>query len=227
MKLKGDIPQIKICGITLPEQAEQCVALGADAIGCVFFTKSPRDVSDAQAKEIGSALGGKTSCVGVFVDADRDTILKKVERCGLTGVQLHGNESPELIAALRGMGLLVIKTLFSKRIPKLEAARRYAASSALLAECGTGSLPGGNAQDWHWADARPMARHAALVLAGGLTPDNVVQAVSAALPDAVDVSSGVETSSGKKDMSKVASFIANLRGAFSGTTNGRPLKKIF
>ena len=103
MKLKGDIPQIKICGITLPEQAEQCVALGADAIGCVFFTKSPRDVSDAQAKEIGSALGGKTSCVGVFVDADRDTILKKVERCGLTGVQLHGNESPELIAALHGL----------------------------------------------------------------------------------------------------------------------------
>lgn len=222
-----NIPQIKICGITTPEQAEQCVALGADAIGCVFFEKSPRHLADEQARDVCASVAGNIQTVGVFVNAEIDTILQKVDRCGLTGVQLHGNESPDMVAVLRARGLVVIKALFGSRIPGLDAALRYPLASALLAECGAGILPGGNAKAWNWAEAAPVARHAPLILAGGLSPENIADAVAAAMPDAVDVSSGVEAAPGTKDMDKVASFITNLRQGFSETTPGRALRRIF
>lgn len=227
METKLNIPQIKICGITSPEQAAQCADLGADAIGCVFFEKSPRHLTDEQARDICAAVAGKVQTVGVFVNASYETIMERVGFCGLSCVQLHGAESPELVTRLRRQGLIVIKALFGSKTPGLDTAPLYSAASALLAECGSGVLPGGNAEAWNWSGARPVARHGPLVLAGGLSPGNVSDAVLAAMPDAADVSSGVEASPGIKDMKKVAAFITTVRQLFSQHTPDRILRRIF
>ena len=109
-------------------------------------------------------------------------------------------------------GLFVIKALFADRAPVIEAASQYSAS-AYLVECGRGALPGGNAQEWDWSRAGPFAERHPLILAGGLTPENAAQAVRAALPDAVDVSSGVEAVPGRKSIRKVEQFIAAVATA--------------
>ncbi|MDY6832873.1 MAG: phosphoribosylanthranilate isomerase [Thermodesulfobacteriota bacterium] len=227
METKLNIPQIKICGITTPAQAGQCADLGADAIGCVFFAKSPRNLSDKQAEEICAAVAGNIQTVGVFVNASYEAIMEKVDFCGLSCVQLHGAEPPELVTRLRRQGLIVIKALFGSRPPNLNAAPLYQTASAFLAECGSGVLPGGNAKTWNWADTGPVARQGPLVLAGGLSPENIAEALLAALPDAVDVSSGVEAAPGIKDMDKIALFINNIKQTVSGTSPGKPLRRIF
>lgn len=227
METKFNIPQIKICGITSPAQAEQCADLGADAIGCVFFEKSPRNLSDEQAREICAAVAGKVQTVGVFVNASYEAIMEKVAFCGLNCVQLHGVEPPELVTRLHRQGLIVIKALFGSKTPGLDIGPLYHTASALLAECGSGTLPGGNAMVWNWAEAGSVARHGPLVLAGGLSPENIAAAVSAALPDAVDVSSGVEASPSIKDIEKVASFIETIHKSLPPKKPGRPLRRIF
>jgi phosphoribosylanthranilate isomerase/indole-3-glycerol phosphate synthase/phosphoribosylanthranilate isomerase len=203
-------PQVKICGLTNPAQAAQCAELGADAIGCVFFDRSPRNVSDDQAKAIREALPPGVATVGVFVDEPMSAIMSRVETCGLRAVQLHGVESPELVKRLRAEGLIVIKGIFLTHAPGLADAERYPDVSAFLVECGKGPLPGGNAQAWNWADARTLGEKYPLVLAGGLTPKNLAQAIAEAQPDVVDVSSGVESAPGQKDMDKVRAFMESL-----------------
>ena len=103
---------VKICGLTRPDEAEACASLGADAIGCVFYPKSARNVTENQAREVSGALPAETMCVGVFVNETFKNIMRKVERCSLSAVQLHGRESPELAARLRGEDLMVVKALF-------------------------------------------------------------------------------------------------------------------
>ena len=201
---------VKICGLTRPEEAAACARLGADAIGLVFFERSPRHVTPAQAAAITAQLPPDTAAVGVFVDADDDRILSVAERCRLTTAQLHGNETPELVARLRGRGLRVVKALFDGGDPGLARADAFEAD-AFLVECGRGRLPGGNAETWRWADARPVAVRGPLILAGGLSPANVAAAVRAAAPDAVDVSSGVESAPGRKDLGRVAALIRAAR----------------
>lgn len=204
-------PQVKVCGLTRVDEALQCAELGVDAIGCVFYPKSPRNVTDAQAREICSALPGSVRKVGLFVDEAFSDIMRKVETCRLSAVQLHGHESPELVDRLCREELLVIKGLFMERDPSVEAASDFRAS-AFLVECGKGVLPGGNAIGWDWGSARSFGEKYPLILAGGLTPENVSEAVAAASPDAVDVSSGVESSPGRKDAAKVAAFVRAARG---------------
>ncbi len=199
--------QVKVCGLTRPDEAVACAELGAAAVGCVFYDKSPRCVTPAAAHEIRSALPPQVACVGVFVDEPFERIMAVAAETGITAVQLHGNEPPELVQRLRREGLFVIKALFADREPGIGQAPHYPAC-AILAECGRGPLPGGNAQAWDWSQAAAVGRHHPLILAGGLTPDNAAQAFRAALPDALDVSSGVETSPGRKDLGKVSHFIA-------------------
>jgi phosphoribosylanthranilate isomerase len=204
-------PQIKICGLTDPAQARACADLGADAIGLVFFAKSPRNVTLNQAKEITAALPDHVAAVGVFVDPDLDTAVHIIETCKLHIAQLHGNESPELITGLRNnSSARIIKALFTKKMPQLKDAGKYTVDG-YLAECGKGRLPGGNAMAWNWAAAREFARRYPLVLAGGLAPDNVAQAIAACRPDAVDASSSMETVPGQKDLKKVRQFISQVR----------------
>ncbi len=215
-------PQVKICGITRAEQAVTCAELGADAVGCIFFPKSPRHLTDEKAREIVSALPSHVKATGVFVNASYDDILKKVERCGLNAVQLHGKESPGLVHRLASQGLLVIKALFMGGEPSLAAAPEYDAA-AFLVECAGGPLPGGNALDWDWASVKRFGERFPLVLAGGLSANNVCQAIEAALPDVVDVSSGVESSPGKKDTQKIKSFFR----AVNQCQVNKPFRKIY
>ena len=199
-------PQVKICGLTSAEEASVCADLGADAIGCVFFPKSPRHLSEQRAREICSALPPEVKKVGVFVDETYSPIMRKVDRCGLTAVQLHGRESPELVHALMNRHIAVIKALFAAGTPAFSDAQKYRAS-AFLVECGSGVLPGGNALTWDWQQARKISETYPVILAGGLSPDNVSQAIVASRPAAVDVSSGVEKAPGIKDLAKVKAFL--------------------
>jgi phosphoribosylanthranilate isomerase len=202
--------QVKICGLTDVEQALSCVRLGVDAIGLVFFPRSPRHVSDERAREICRELPLGTCTVGVFVNENLETIMRRVEFCGLRGAQLHGDESPELVARLRGEGLVVLKAFFVNGHPSLDLAERYPAAVCLVEAAG-GPLPGGNAQTWDWAAAAPLAAARATVLAGGLNAENVREAIASAHPDAVDVSSGVEARPGIKDLRKVERFLAGAK----------------
>ncbi len=203
-------PQVKICGLTLPHEAAQCAGLGADAIGVVFFPKSPRHLTADQARAVVGALPETAAGVGVFVDAGFSDIMARVERCGLSMVQLHGRESARLAARLKAEGVGVIKALFVDGRPGFDQAPAFDVDGYLV-ECAKGPLPGGNAMAWKWGAARDFGQRQPLVLAGGLSPDNVVEAVRAALPAAIDVSSGVETSPGRKDPDKVARLIAAVQ----------------
>jgi len=131
--------------------------------------------------------------------------MKTVTLGGLRAVQLHGREDAALVETLVEEGLVVIKALFVNGDPGLTAASHYR-PTAFLVECAGGPLPGGNALDWNWAEARDIPTELPVVLAGGLTPDNIQYAIAAGRPDAVDVSSGVEVSPGRKDARKVQAF---------------------
>ena len=199
-------PQIKICGITVVEDAIACVSLGADAIGLMFYPKSPRCVDNRTAADICSVIRTGVAKIGVFVDAGYDEIMNKVEYCGLTGVQLHGEESPDLANRLHKNGLLVIKALFTNKTSLLKEAKNFP-DAVFLVESGAGLLPGGNGLSWDWESVRAFGQKHPMILAGGLSPTNVVGAIAEAAPAAVDVSSGVEVSPGRKDYEKIRIFI--------------------
>jgi phosphoribosylanthranilate isomerase/indole-3-glycerol phosphate synthase/phosphoribosylanthranilate isomerase len=215
-------PQIKICGLTTVEESLACAELGADAIGCVFYPPSPRFVTDHQAKEICNALPPLVWSVGVFVNNTLSEILTRVNHIGLRAVQLHGQETQGLVEELQNEGVAVIKALFANGRPAFSDAPRYQVR-AFLAECAGERLPGGSGKAWNWSLASALSGDHLLILAGGLTPENVAQAVEDASPDAVDVSSGVESQPGTKDLQKVRDFLDAVRHS----TCRRRLKTIF
>ena len=202
-------PQIKICGLTKTDQAVECEKLGADAIGFVFYPKSPRYINQEKAKQITSALSKKVITTGVFVNKKIDSVLKTVELCDLKAVQLQGEESPVYVDNLIKRKVFVIKTLFVKKKPFISQASEYNASAYLI-ECGKGALPGGNALEWNWKKAKNFGKNYPLILAGGINPNNIDKAVLSAAPDAIDISSGVEAFPGNKDILKVKKIITKL-----------------
>lgn len=204
---QGPCVLVKICGLTLVDNALDCVKAGADIIGLIFFEKSPRHISLSQAREIVRALPRNVPACGVFVNESYNTIMQTVSACGLQMVQLHGAEPPELAARLSDQNLVVTKAFFAARHPKLCETEKYQAADFCLAEYGKGILPGGNAETWDYGQALEMAKKVRLMLAGGLTCENVADAISRIRPHAVDVSSGVEKAKGIKDISKVKAFI--------------------
>lgn len=221
-------PQVKICGLTDADEAAACAALGADAIGLVFYPPSPRHVSVARAARIVAALPPGVTAVGVFVDPAPALLADIIVRCRLGAVQLHGAESQVLIDRLRnGFNGLILKALFAAKAPRLVDAGRYH-GAAFLVECGRGSQPGGNALAWEWGAVADFARRHPILLAGGLDPDNVGRAIAAARPDGVDVSSGVEAAPGRKDLDRVARFVDAVRqsGALY-EAEGLPLRRVF
>ena len=215
-------PQVKICGLTTVEESLACAELGADAIGCIFYPPSPRFVTDHQAKEICNALPPLVWSVGVFVNNTLSEILTRVNHIGLRAVQLHGQETQGLVEELQNEGVAVIKALFANGRPAFSDAPRYQVR-AFLAECAGERLPGGSGKAWNWSLASALSGDHLLILAGGLTPENVAQAVEDASPDAVDVSSGVESQPGTKDLQKVRDFLDAVRHS----TCRRRLKTIF
>jgi len=206
---------VKICGLTLVDNALDCVDAGADIIGLIFFEKSPRNVSMDKAREIVRALPKAVPACGVFVDETFDTIMQTVSACDLKIVQLHGAETPDLAQRLSAQNLVVTKAFFGARPPGLGDTGFYKSADFCLAEYGKGILPGGNAETWDYDQALEMAKKVRLMLAGGLTCENVADAVSRIRPHAVDVSSGVEKAKGIKDISKVKKFIRAAKSIYA------------
>ncbi len=206
MKKTRQTCEIKICGLTDPDQALACAEMGIQAIGLVFYPKSKRCVSTGKALQISRALPETVQTIGVFVNETADAILEIAEKSELTGVQLHGQEPPEVIQKLEANGLTVIKGLYLKGEPSITEVAQYEADAYLI-ECAKGILPGGNAMAWNWQEASGFGDKHAFILAGGLEPENVSTAIEDARPHAVDVSSGVEISPGNKDVNKVRAFV--------------------
>ena len=202
--------------------------MGADAIGLVFFPKSPRHLTSRQAADICRELPTDVRAVAVCVDMPTREILDLATTCGFGTVQLHGQETPEKVARLHTAGLRVIKALFANRPPEFNAAPRYPMAAGFLVECGRGRLPGGNAETWDWRLPDGLFKGQPVILAGGLTPGNARQAIAAGRPDAVDVSSGVEAAPGRKDLAKVRAFIDAVKGDTPKRMSGnRDFKRIF
>lgn len=216
-------PQVKVCGLTVVDEAVECAHLGADAIGLVFYPPSPRFVTRSTAREISASLPRGVSKIGVFVDAPFLEIMKMAESCGLDFVQLHGCEPPATVEAFESLGISVIKALFTGKKPFISEAQNYPAS-AFLVESGAGALPGGEGLRWEWSEAGSFAGRIPCILAGGLSPENVSEAIRQFGPDAVDVSSGVESAPGRKDGNKVRAFIEEVRKAKPRSVPGRVFK---
>jgi phosphoribosylanthranilate isomerase len=197
--------KVKICGITSAIDALMAASAGADAIGFNFFKPSPRYVEPDRARAIRLALPPFLTTVGLFVDRTEEAVTETMQQCGLDCVQLHGKESPRMTANLRRR-FATIKAIRVRGEENLKELERYEADAFLL-DAFVSGMPGGTGQTFDWELARRAASRVRLVLAGGLTPDNVAEAVRAARPFAVDVASGVESEPGKKSRKLVTDFV--------------------
>jgi phosphoribosylanthranilate isomerase len=199
--------RVKICGIRTLEDARAALELGADVIGFNFWTSSPRFIEPFAAQEIIANLPPLISCVGVFVNERPETIFEVAARARLDGVQLHGDESPEYCHALSH--LRIIKAIRVSDDFDPGVIDRFRVSAFLLDTHVKGSY-GGTGQSFDWGIAAEAAHRAPVILAGGLTVDNVAEAISAVRPIGVDVCSGVEAEPGRKDPDKMASFMKEV-----------------
>jgi len=197
---------VKVCGVTNEEDALLALAMGADAIGFVL-APSPRQVAVGVVADITRRLPPGTVTVGVFKDAHPKRVVEVVRQAGLRAAQLHGRQPPEDCAYVAERVPLVIRS-FAAQDPALREHDRYRADAILIDAEEPGS---GKVFDWHLAEGFPKARR--VVLAGGLTPQNVAEAIRTVRPWGVDVSSGVERSPGLKDPTKVRAFVQAARGA--------------
>ena len=204
--------RVKICGITRPEDAEAAVRAGADALGFNFWPGSKRYVHPEAAQAIIATLPPFVTAVGVFVDQRRAEITAIARQTGIALVQLHGNESPD---QCRGYPWPVVKA-FRVGDDFLPAAlARYRVRAYLLDAPAPGF--GGSGTRFDWTRARDLSAPGPVILAGGLTPENVAPAVAAVRPYAVDVASGVESTPGVKDPDKLARFVRAVRSAGHGS----------
>ena len=199
--------RVKICGITRSEDALAAARLGADAIGLVFYADSPRAVDATQAAEICKTLPPFVSRVGLFVNADAEEVRGVMSQVPLDILQFHGKESAEFC---RQFGRPYIKALRMHEQQDIhDAAAVYNDAAALLLDAYVADQLGGTGQTFDW-ERIPSDLLKPVVLAGGLTPDNVAEAISSVRPYAVDVSSGVEQDPGMKDIEKMAIFIKEV-----------------
>jgi phosphoribosylanthranilate isomerase len=202
--------KIKICGITNLADATVAVEAGANLLGFVFYDESPRCIPMEQAAEIIRVLPPLVAKVGVFVNAPAATVLSAVRDCGLTMLQFHGNESPEYCTQF---GVMSIKAFRIRDAESLHALPDYRTDAWLL-DTYAADKPGGTGATFNWdlaVEAGKLGRP--IFLAGGLTPENVADAVRQVRPFAADVSSGVESAPGKKDADKVRAFVTAAREA--------------
>ncbi|MCQ4325223.1 phosphoribosylanthranilate isomerase [Stutzerimonas stutzeri] len=200
----------KICGITRVEDALVAAEAGADAIGLVFYAHSPRAVSVQQARAIIAALPPFVTTVGLFVNASRCEINELLEAVPLDMLQFHGDESPADCEGYHRPWFKALRVGNGEDIAAQVA--RYPNASAILLDTFVAGVPGGTGERFDWS-LIPPALSKPLILAGGLTADNVQQAIAQVRPYAVDVSGGVEASKGIKDADKVATFIQRVRSA--------------
>lgn len=201
--------KVKICGITNRADARLAVELGADALGFIFYPKSPRFIRVGDAADICETLPPFVTKVGVFVDELEYEIERALRECLLTALQFHGDEPPGFC---QKFGAKCIKAIRVRDAAALQAARVYDDVDALLLDTYTENTPGGTGRPFDWALAEEAKRIGPpLILAGGLTPGNVAEAIRRVRPYGVDVTSGVERAPGRKDPEKLRQFVEAVK----------------
>jgi phosphoribosylanthranilate isomerase len=207
-------PFLKICGMTRVGDALHAVREGATAIGFVFWKGSPRYIEPERAGEIAAALPATVTTVGVFVNEPVDAIRETARVAGLRMVQLHGEETPAYMEQIDQpvMRAVTLDTM-------VETTKTWPADTTLLLDSTDPSRRGAGRAAVDWPRAAMITRGRRVVLAGGLTPDNIEEAIVTVRPIGVDVASGVESAPGVKDLDKVARFLANAQAAFARMVN--------
>jgi len=200
-------PKVKICGVTSPQQAEAAARAGADAIGLVFHPGSPRALEAELAVDISRSIPAFVSVVGLFMNPSRERVEQLLSQVPLELLQFHGTESP---AFCRSFGRRYIKAVgMSDGGDPVERARGFEDAAAILVDSHAGKSAGGTGEAFDWQRLPGDWSHR-LILAGGLSPDNVAMAVEQVRPWAVDVSSGVESEPGQKDPARMSHFIREV-----------------
>ncbi|HXG47601.1 MAG TPA: phosphoribosylanthranilate isomerase [Methylomirabilota bacterium] len=200
--------RVKICGITTPEDAVAAAEAGADAIGLMFYAGSPRRVDRVTAAAISAALPPFVARVGVFVNPTEGEVREAIRQCDLDVLQFHGEETPEFC---RRFGRRVIKAFRIQNAASLNGLPAYAQETWLLDSFVPGQR-GGTGATFNWdLAARAVKAGGRVILAGGLTADNVADAIRAVQPYGVDVSSGVESAPGRKDRGRMVAFVRAVR----------------
>ncbi|MFO8007089.1 MAG: phosphoribosylanthranilate isomerase [Candidatus Brocadiia bacterium] len=200
--------KVKICGVTSPRDALMAAAAGADAVGFNFFPPSPRYVEPDWARAMRMALPPFVAAVGVFVDRSPERVRDIMRHCRLDYAQLHGHESPQVVEKLKEFR--IIKAVRVRDEDDLSELERYDVDAFLL-DAYVEDQPGGTGSTFDWDLARQASARAKLLLAGGLTPNNVAKAVHTARPYAVDVASGVEEEPGVKSRDLVTDFVLEAK----------------
>ena len=201
---------VKICGVTRVEDALEAASQGAHAIGLVFYRPSPRYVEPEVAERIVRALPPFVTAVGLFVDAPANEVREIAGRARVQLLQFHGGESAEYCASFETPYMKAVRV--RPGVDLLQYAREFAGAKALLLDAYQEGLHGGTGAVFDWS-LIPPALPLPVVLSGGLTPENVTEAIRRVQPCAVDVSSGVEAAKGIKDAAKIAAFITGVRNA--------------
>jgi phosphoribosylanthranilate isomerase len=202
--------QVKICGLTSVADALAAAAAGADMIGLMFYDQSPRHITLAKAVEISRALPPFVLRVGVFVNPPEALVTRAIAECGLSLLQFHGDEESDFCTQFGLMSMKAIRVRDAESLNQLE----HFHTDAFLLDANSPSGLGGTGEKFNWDLAVAAQKFGKpIFLAGGLTPENVGDAVKQVRPFAVDVSSGVESAPGKKDAAKVRAFIAAVRAA--------------
>ncbi|MGD8558213.1 MAG: phosphoribosylanthranilate isomerase [Gammaproteobacteria bacterium] len=200
--------RVKICGITRARDALKAVEFGADAIGLVFYEKSPRAVTIDDARAIIQKLPPFVSVVGLFVDPSPKDVAAVLHRVALDMLQFHGDEPPADCSAYKRPYIKAIR--MREGIDVAAEVKRYATARGILLDTYDPKLPGGTGRVFDWSTI-PRGLEKPVILAGGLTPDNVWQAITKVRPFAVDVSGGVEAEKGIKDIEKMAAFMRGVQ----------------
>ena len=202
--------RVKICGITSPAQATMAQDAGADALGLVIYPKSSRHVDIQKATEIRAVIGPQTTAMVLLVNADEATVRLVIAEVKPDVIQFHGDETP---AFCQQFGFPFIRAIRMREGLDIDAeVSAYKAEGGFLFDAWSEDQYGGTGHQFDWSRL-PSSRDYPLILAGGLTPDNVASAVTTVRPEMVDVSGGVESSPGVKDPAKVQSFISNAKQA--------------
>jgi phosphoribosylanthranilate isomerase len=205
--------RVKICGITNLDDAAEAVRLGAWAIGLIHFSESPRTVETAEAVRIAAAFRRKCEVVGVFVNPELDEVAKAVEDEGLTMVQLNGEEGPSFCSEVaRKTGMKVIKAVHVSSAADVHAAEAFRTGFHLF-DKGAKGLFGGTGESFDWGLLRERRSEVPAIVAGGLKPENVAEAIATTHPYAVDVASGVEAEPGRKDHAAMTAFFEAAKAA--------------
>lgn len=213
--------KVKICGVTNWPDARCACDAGADFLGFNFYRRSPRYIDSVRARAIVRRLPKGTASVGIFVNEPEDDLVRIARSVGLKYAQLHGDETPAAVSRLRRAlpTVRIIKAIRVRKTLRVKQLSRFRDAAAILLDGFDGRRPGGTGKTFDWSLVARANERARIFLAGGLTPENVAEAIFSVRPYAVDVCSGVEASPGKKDRAKIKALMRAVNGWQSARRN--------